>query len=80
VTLRSPLLPNRTEFLRSPLQPVFGGRPIGPVQLTGCLLQEDGFRLLQEDDFCILLEPTFFFLAQEDGSFLLQENDFKISA
>jgi hypothetical protein len=48
--------------------------------LTGCLLQEDGFRILQEDDFCILIEPTYFYLAQEDGSFLLQENDFKISA
>jgi hypothetical protein len=51
-----------------------------PQPLTGCLLQEDGSRILQEDDFCILLEPAIYFLAQEDGFLLLQEDDFKISA
>lgn len=63
-----------------PAYKTYTGATPGPRPLSGCLLQEDGFRILQEDGFCILLEPNFYFLAQEDGSFLLQENDFKISA
>jgi hypothetical protein len=52
--LRSPLQPDRSEPLRSPLRAAFDGRPPGPTPSE--LLQEDAFSILQEDGAVILIE------------------------